>query len=530
MMQKRTLLFLRFVLILVTILVMTYSKKGLHFLEPGYIVAVVYFFSNVILYHISEKQFFNKLISFVIFLFDITAISLAIYFTQGFETDFYLIYFLVIFIASVSQDVGGSLPIAVVASLFYGWMIYRSSPGSTLLDSKILIRVPFLFIISIIISYWAQGTRIALRKKEALERFNRELKTEVEKVAAEEIRLRKYTTEIINSVPTGIIATDDGGIITTLNPEAARILDVKTGELLGCAMNNIHGLEAMWKKMEQSMNTGVSLIREEVLIENRNHDMIPIGISTSPISGSDDMVSGCVVIFKDLSEIKALEEKLRHTERLSYLGKMASWVAHEIRNPLTSIDGFAQLLSSAVDKSKINLYSSEIRKGAQRIDYIIDDILSFAKTERKRKHIEIDVESVIKSIVNNITNTEVIIMSSNEQPVIKGDIESIRRVFVNIINNSIEAMDKKGKLQINYTITSNYVVTEIIDNGKGISKKNIRNIFTPFFTTKHRGTGLGLAIVKKIIDEHKGKIEFETKEGVGTTCRIYLPNEKKEEK
>jgi two-component system, sporulation sensor kinase E len=522
-MKKRTLLFLRFVLILVTILVMTYSKRGLHFLQPGYVVAVVYFFSNVILYYISEKQFFNKFISFAIFLFDITAISLATYFTQGFETDFYLIYFLVIFIASVSQDVGGSLPIAIVASLFYGWMIYRSSPDITLLDSKILIRVPFLFIISILISYWAQGTRIALRKKEELERFNRDLKNEVEKVAAEEIRLRKYTTEIINSVPTGIIATGNDGIITTLNPEAERILDVKAGELLGCAMNTIHELDALWKKMEQSMNTNVSLIREEVLIENKNQEMIPIGTSISPLSGSDDIIAGCVVIFKDLSEIKALEEKLRHTERLSYLGKMASWVAHEIRNPLTSIDGFAQLLSGAVDKSKINVYSSEIRKGAQRIDNIIDDILSFAKTERKRKHVEIDIESVIRPIVNNITNTEVIIMSSTEPPVIKGDVESIRRVFVNLINNSIEALDKNGKLQINYSITPNHVVTEIIDNGKGISKENMKDIFTPFFTTKQRGTGLGLSIVKKIIDEHKGKIEIESKEGVGTTCRIYLP-------
>ena len=129
MLNKRTLLFLRFFLILTTVLVMTYSKRGLHFPEPGYIIALIYFISNLLLYRISDKSYSRPIFPFLIFVFDIVTISIATYFTQGFETDFYLIYLLAIFIASVSQDIGGSLPIAIVVSVFYGWILYRASPG-----------------------------------------------------------------------------------------------------------------------------------------------------------------------------------------------------------------------------------------------------------------------------------------------------------------------------------------------------------------------------------------------------------------
>jgi len=517
-MQKRTLLFLRFILILATILVMTYSKKGLHFLEVGYIIAFIYFVSNLILYRLSEGIFLKSIISFFIFLFDIIAISLAIYFTQGVETDFYLVYFLAIFVASVGQDIGGSLPIAIVASVIYAWMVYRSSPGVSLLDSKFLIRIPFLFIISLVSSYWSQYTKQEVKKKQELERFNIELQKEVERVAAEEIELRRYSEMIINSVPSGVLASRNDGIITTLNPEAERVFGVKKSEAVGYNIKNISGLEALWEKMEFSMNLGTSMARDEVSIK-RNNETIPIGLSISPIAGSKERFSGCVVIFKDLSEIRKLEEKLKHAERLSYLGKMASWIAHEIRNPLTAIDGFAQLLEVTEDKEKTKLFSSEIHKGTQRINHIIDDVLTFARA-RKVEYVDINLKSLVESIVKDV---KIKVSISGKPPIIKGEIESLRRLFINLINNSIEAMNEDGKLQINFSTNKDWVVTEIADNGRGIPKEDLKSLFTPFFTTKPRGTGLGLSIVKKIVDEHNGMIELSSEEGMGTTCRVHLP-------
>jgi two-component system sensor histidine kinase HydH len=254
---------------------------------------------------------------------------------------------------------------------------------------------------------------------------------------------------------------------------------------------------------------------------------IPLGFSMSSISGAKDRFSGCVMIFKDLSGIRELEHKLKRAERLSYLGKMASWVAHEIRNPLTAIDGFAQLLENTDEKEKIDLFTSEIHKGTQRINYIIDDILAFARAKRKIAHVPIDLKEMMSSITKSIIDTKIEI-DSVRSPIVEGDAESIRRLFVNLINNSVEAMRDNGVLKITIVDSEEFITTEIIDNGEGISVDDAKNIFEPFFTTKQRGTGLGLSIVKKIVDEHKGKIEIDSKQGVGTKVKVALPKKQEE--
>jgi len=525
-MNKKLLLSLRFVLIFATVLVMTYSKRGLYVFAPGYTIALIYLVSNFVLYFLSEDVLSKPLVSFSIFLFDIVTISLGIYVTQGVETDFYLIYFLVIFVASIGQGIGGSIPIAIVASIIYGWMIYRANPGISLLDSKFLIRIPFLFIISLVSSYWSHSARRELKKKKELEEFTRQLETEVARVSAKETELREYSEKVINSVTSGVIAVRNDGTITTLNPEAERILELQREEAIGQNIKGVDRLSALWQKMEHSMNSGTLILREEVSILNKEDESIPVGASISPITETKENLSGCVAIFRDLSEIRALEEKLKQAERLSYLGKMASWIAHEIRNPLTAIGGFAQLLETADDKEKVKLFSSEISKGTQRINNIIDDILAFARTKRNVAYTDINLRSLIESITSSLSNMNVLI-SGDKPPTIKGEIDSMRRLFINLINNSIEAMEENGRLEINFSQENDYYVTEIIDNGRGISKQDIKKLFTPFYTTKQRGTGLGLSIVKKTVDEHHGKIEIESKKGTGTRVRVYLPKEPK---
>jgi PAS domain S-box-containing protein len=525
-MKKNILLFLRFILILVTILVMTYSKKGLDISEPGYFIAMIYFLSNLVLYKIPAKYFSKSLLPFAMFSFDIIAISLAIYFAQGIHSDFYLIYFLVIFVASVGQDIAGSLPIAIVASIVYGWLLYKSNPGISFFDSKILIRIPFLFILSLMSSYWSQTTRRELKKKDELERFNKQLQKEVTRVIAEEIELRKYSEKIINSVTSGVIAVSSGGIITTLNPEAERSLGIKKEEIVGKDIKSVAGLENVWEKMEHCIQNKTSITRDELTVRTKKMEKIPLGFSISSITGSRDRFSGCVMIFKNLSEIRQLENKLKRTERLSYLGKMASWVAHEIRNPLTAIDGFAQLLRNTSDIDKIKLFTKEIHKGTQRINYIIDDILAFARAKRKIAYVSIDIKNMLESITKGITDIKVT-LKSRGSPSIEGDIESIRRLFINLINNSVEAMSDNGELRIEIVDDNDSVGVEIADNGAGIPNEDIKNIFEPFFTTKQRGTGLGLSIVKKIVDEHKGTIRISGERDVGTTVIVMLPKQQK---
>ena len=520
-MKKQTLLLLRFVLILATILLLAYSRSGLDIASPGYVVALLYLLTNLVLYFIPEEKFSRPPVTFAVFIVDIVAISFAIYLTQGMQTDFYLIYFLIIFIASVGQGIRGSIPIAIVASLFYGWLLYRSNPGISLLDSAILVRVPFLFIVALISSYWSTTMRRQLKNKKELETFARKLEEEVERITAKETELRSYSETVINSVASGVIAVRSDGTITTVNPEAARVMGCEQDDLMGSNIEDINGLDALWQKMKKSIETNKPLERLQISIKNIKNKTIPIGLSVSPMTSSNTKFTGCVGILRDLSEVKELEEKLKHAERLSYLGKMASWVAHEIRNPLTAIDGFSQLLSHTEDKKKIKTFSDEIHKGTMRINHIIEDILTFARTKPRVTARVINLRKLMTQITETIPNVKFFI-KGDEQPVIVGEEESLKSLFTNIINNSIEAMDKDPILVIEFHKRKQWIVTEIVDNGKGISDEDLKKLFTPFFTTKSRGTGLGLAIVKKIVDDHNGKVEFESEEGKGTTCRIYL--------
>lgn len=115
------------------------------------------------------------------------------------------------------------------------------------------------------------------------------------------------------------------------------------------------------------------------------------------------------------------------------------------------------------------------------------------------------------------------IIEGTENPLVRGEEESLRRLFVNLVNNAVEAMDENGLLRIDFKQIDNFILTRITDSGKGIEEKDLKNLFSPFWTTKTRGTGLGLAIVKKIVDDHHGKIEIESKLGQGTTVMVYLP-------
>jgi two-component system sensor histidine kinase PilS (NtrC family) len=516
---KKITLFLRFVLILATILVMTYSKKGLDIGSPGYTIALVYLLSNLAVYFVPIKIFARPITSFFTLLFDIVIITLAIYFSEGIQTDFYLVYFLAIFISAVGQNIGGSFVIAIVISLFYGLLIYRANPGISLLDSKFLIRIPFLFMICLVSSYWASYTRREVRKKEDLERTNIELKKTIEKEIAKEIELRIYHEKIINSVPSGIVAVKRDGFITTWNPEAVRALGLPKDKIEGYNIKDITELLPLWVKIESSIASGEPIGRDEIEIATSGGGIIPLGFSTSLIYGAETQVSGCVIIFKDLSQVRALEEKLKQAERLSYLGKMASWVAHEIRNPLTAITGFAQLLPIARDTKTLALYSTDIQKGADRVNHIIDDILSFARS-KEIAFTAVDLRALAKEVASPLnTNIEV---TGIGRSLVKGEYESLRRVFVNLMQNAVDALGKDGKITIDFNETGDQVITKITDNGKGIPDKEINRLFVPFFTTKDRGTGLGLAIVKKIIDEHKGTVEITSTAGIGTTCRIAL--------
>jgi len=215
-------------------------------------------------------------------------------------------------------------------------------------------------------------------------------------------------------------------------------------------------------------------------------------------------------------------------EKLTSLGILAASLAHEIKNPLSSIQSFAQLLPEKYDDEEfINNFSRVVVRDVSRISKLTDNILSLAKptpTELSTHNVN-DIIDETLSLVNGeiLGNKTQVVKSYAKLPTIKGNKETLKQVFLNIILNAIHAMPNGGTLKIGSSIVSNYARVEIQDTGCGIEKKILNKLFDPFFTSKAQGTGLGLALARRIIEQHSGSIGVNSKLGEGATFWLTLP-------
>jgi signal transduction histidine kinase len=240
---------------------------------------------------------------------------------------------------------------------------------------------------------------------------------------------------------------------------------------------------------------------------------------------------GTVHIVRDITEIKQIQERLATAERMAALGEVAAKVAHEIRNPLVSIGGFAQRLEKKLD-GNLKEYSTVIVNEVRRLEAILKDILGFVREVRLSKT-RVNINEIISdvfSLVESELHDRGIHLKTS-----LGDIEStlldpdrVKEAFLNIMNNAIQAVGAQGEITVKTYHWNGYVVAEVNDSGSGIEEKDLPFIFDPFYTTKPTGTGLGLAITRRIIEEHKGRVEVKSRMGEGTTIKVFLSKGKEE--
>lgn len=272
-----------------------------------------------------------------------------------------------------------------------------------------------------------------------------------------------------------------------------------------------------------------SLIEKEIDYPSAN-GVIPICVSVTPLRGSEGGKIGAVIILRDLREIRELQEKVRRSERLASLGRLASGVAHEIRNPLSSIKGFAQYFrdkfeGGSEDKSHADIMIQEV----ERLNRVITQLLDFARP--KELHLQSYplsqvLEHPLKLIRADLNRKGIkLIPSPFSEEKVKVDSDQITQALLNIFLNAMESMDHGGELRVDTKSRNEKGGVEIwiSDTGPGIPQENLSRIFDPFFSTKKKGTGLGLAITAKIVEAHEGEITVESKEGKGTTVKVYLP-------
>ncbi|MGJ7034169.1 ATP-binding protein [Anoxybacillus eryuanensis] len=268
-----------------------------------------------------------------------------------------------------------------------------------------------------------------------------------------------------------------------------------------------------------------TVTRAEESFSMPNGEMKTFDVIKVPLFYENGKRKGLVVIGRDITQQKIAEQLLLKKEKLSVIGELAAGIAHEIRNPLTSIKGFLQMMKETkeVDERFVQIMLDEI----ERVNQIVTQLLVLAKPQMKA-YKPLALHDVLEYVIELFTYEAILQnVQMKYEPrtsaMIYGDKNELIQVFVNIVKNALEAMPKGGKLTISTKDEDDCVYVVIEDTGKGIEQERLKHIGEPFYTLKEKGMGLGLTTSMKIVHEHKGTMQIESEVGKGTRVRMMLP-------
>ncbi|WP_163339221.1 PAS domain-containing sensor histidine kinase [Desulfopila sp. IMCC35008] len=340
-------------------------------------------------------------------------------------------------------------------------------------------------------------------------------------------QMREFNDLLIETLPVGLIATDANGDIKMMNEAGGVILNVDPSSLLlkQPADSLPEGIGSLFGRTRSGGD--VETFEKTINIGDKKKQTLLLTLLD--VAGREEGPVGELLLLQDVSEIRGLETQLRRSERLAALGKMAAGVAHELRNPLSSIKGLAVVLKGRLTGD------DEGRKGAdvlvqetERLNRSIGELLAYARPESLEQQ-KVRLSAIVAETVELVRldadqqGVGLEILSAEAEDVVFADADKLKQVFLNILLNSLQAVSAEGQICVNVGRDGSDVVCKIEDNGTGIDEENLTRVFDPYFTTKNDGTGLGLAISSKIIEEHGGSVSMESKPGCGATVTVRLP-------
>lgn len=354
-------------------------------------------------------------------------------------------------------------------------------------------------------------------------------------VARRTIRnMRDYTTKLLETMDSGVISVDRHNIIKTINKKSEEIFQVKRDEVLNKNAEEVLPLKIKGQSLYQLGLQEGKKIEEELQFETKNQIQKNLVINTSFLEGDDNESGGMVILVRDITRLKRLSEEINQNKRLASLGQIASAIAHEIRNPLSSIRGLTQfLLQSTLEDNEQKSDLKVIIKEVDRLNELINQVLDFSRP-KKLNFTCFALGETIQELVNLLKSEsrekDIHFQLSLDCPHhnIFADRDQIRRALMNIILNSIQAVSPRGEIDISLESAlyrgREAVLISIKDNGPGIREGELSHLFDPFFTTRSEGTGLGLSIAYNIIEMHQGTITIESTPGKGTLVKIFIPS------
>lgn len=515
-------------------------------LQPLYFFSCILFLFTIVAAFSLERVRRYRRFAYSQLLFDVTAVTVLIYLSGGLESLFSFLYMPVIISAALLLYRRGSIFIASLCSLsygllldfqYFGWIapLHVLTQTLQMKDSgayfhTILMNIAGFYLVAYLSGYLA----------EELHKSSQQVRRQKMDFHQLEILHRN----IVQSMSSGLLTIDPRGTILFSNHAARQILSLSETELEGRPFTEVFPLldpRAWRREIPPTQHTGSrdTMERREVRYQKPMGEELCLGYTVSVLQKGEGEASGWVFIFQDLTHLKAMEEHVQRVERLAFAGRIASEIAHEIKNPLAAMSGAVQMLGSGGDSDPLqSKLVNIVKREIDRINGLIKDFLWLAKGVHTTENLEsVSLCAVIQEILTLLRARDKIspahrvhtLFESNPSCLV--DSHHIRQILWNIILNALEAMPEGGDLTIGVSRCGardsgkDEVRVEIRDTGEGIPPDIRDRVFEPFFTTKQKGTGLGLGIVYQLVEKAGGRIEISSHENAGTTFSLFFPSD-----
>ena len=343
---------------------------------------------------------------------------------------------------------------------------------------------------------------------------------------------------ILESIAAGVIALDAQGSIVAFNPFAEQVTGFKAADVLGKHLEHVFKTDHLKNPLLNFKDIAsiekTTEVKARFACNGRNN--VYFNVAISPLMSAGQGKIGTVLCLTDITRLQNLEKQANRTGRLAAMGEMAVRIAHEIRNPLGSIELFSTMLKNDLkDDEELKALAEHISSGVKSINNIVSNLLLFIRPDQRLDLQVLDVHEALKDslffaghLFDARDGIEVVTDLADETLFVSADLELLKQVFLNLILNAIQAMDAGDRLNIStHKIIgpqgSGWAEIHLVDNGCGIAAADLPKIFDPFYTTRKKGTGLGLTIVHHIIKMHGGSIDISSREQEGTRCVVSLP-------
>ena len=461
---------------------------------------------------------------------DLAIVTLLVYSSGGPDSVFTFLFLVVIGTAGFLLQRTGAVVTASIATVLYGSMVELVAYGALPIPPFAALsewtgpRVRYNLAITVV-GFLGVAFMAAYLSEKLLS-------------AREELARRQKALSKLQHLYANVIASMSSGLLTTDSRQRVTFLNAPGGEMLGLEPSAVTGrplaelelpFPCDWDSIRKRAR-GRQPYRAETELVRSNIRRV-LGYSLRVLEGADGD-EGTLILFQDLTEVKKLEGRLRFNEQLAAVGELAAGIAHEIRNPLASISGPVQVLSNELKVGSTERRLMEIIVSeSNRLSGILEEFLRFVRPQERRVAV-FDVGATVSEVMeifrlsDEISDAhEIEVDVSPATSTLSGDRDQIRQIIYNVAKNAVRAMDAGGRLQVCGREERGGYTIQFADTGRGMSPDELARLFTPFSTAFDGGTGLGMAIVRKIVEDHGGTIELESRPGEGTTVTIHLPRD-----